>query len=149
MEVVFDIISTDFGANDLPEITWQFTPEIRSPTKRVVSESGAKMTLNSIYLDEQTTYTVTVTVRQWDHLLPDATKSISFDTYAPPSGGSVTVQPQIAQLGDMLTIQCEGWTSDRLPIVYDAWSTSDYQGSLKGTQINESGPVPINRAMRF
>jgi hypothetical protein len=51
------------------------------------------MTLESIYLDEETTYTVTVTVRQWDHLLPDATKSIKFDTFAPPAGGSVTVQP--------------------------------------------------------
>jgi hypothetical protein len=66
---------------------------MRSPTKRIVSESGSKMTLESIYLDEETTYTVTVTVRQWDHLLPDATKSIKFDTFAPPAGGSVTVQP--------------------------------------------------------
>jgi hypothetical protein len=51
------------------------------------------MTLESIYLDEETEYTVTATVRQWDHLLPDNTESITFNTYAPPSGGSVTVSP--------------------------------------------------------
>jgi hypothetical protein len=93
MVVSFAVLSADFDEDSLPEITWQFEPEMRSPTKRVVSESGSTMTLESIYLDEQTVYTVTVAVRQWDHLLPDATKTLTFETYAPPSGGSVTLSP--------------------------------------------------------
>ena len=61
--VRFQVVPVNFDSESLPEITWSFEPEMRSPTKRVVSESGESMELDSVYLEEETEYTVTVSVR--------------------------------------------------------------------------------------
>ena len=63
MTVTFSVEPANWGVDDIPEITWSFEPEIRSPTKRVVAEDGMSMDLESIYLDEDSEYTVTVSVR--------------------------------------------------------------------------------------
>lgn len=74
---------------------------------------------------KNTLYTVTLSVthKKLDKLTN--VKEMTFQTLAPPVGGTVQVNPFQGYIGDVFTVSLADWTSANLPIEYNVYSTFD------------------------
>ena len=148
---MFSIDPNNFKVNDLRtyDVKWSLEPELKDPSKRTILNYGQLMEVRKGAFAENTAYKVTATIEYKSLGALKASSSISFDTKAPPKGGSVSIQPIEGVLGQPFTIQCNGWRSNNAPVVYNVYTTDDVRGTQRADQINQAGPIPITELFQF
>lgn len=84
---------------------------------------------------ENTLYTVGVNLIFKEETGIKGYSEIKFQTYAPPKGGSVIIDPPYGYVGQNYSIIVAGYTS-KTAVSYNVFYTYDSEGSLRGSQMN-------------
>ena len=129
-------------------VEWTLEPELDEPSKRSDMAYGKIMQIVRGSYAENTEYTVTLTVTDLKLAKLTTTKTQSFSTLAPPTPGTVQVQPSSGFIGSEFTVNLREWTSDNPPITYNVYNTYDINGSRKGLIIN-ADPLPVDEVFAF
>lgn len=119
------------------DITWTVTPSISSSALSEDNNSQ-KLTIESGNLKENTEYKVTVEMIFTEQPKINNKVSMKFDTYSPPKGGEVTIDPSRGYLGEtQFYVSLNGYSSPLKDVYYDVYEGYDNDGEwVKGFKLN-------------
>lgn len=125
-----NVLYEDFEVPDatIYRIDWSIVPNISAPTLSL-TRNNTYLTIKKGSFQNLTNYTMSATLSLREFPVASRTKSISFVTNLPPSGGTITVDPTIGYMKDtVFTVKVEGWDSSSKPMKYQVYPTSDPGG---------------------
>ena len=141
----------NFSTDDIRdyEVTWLIQPELSDPSQKSVLSYGKIMQITRGAYSKNTDYTVTLTVTNTNLAKLSTSIAVTFSTLAPPTPGTVQLQPATGFIGEEFSVVLREWTTDNPPITYNVYNTYDTEGSRRGLIINTEGPVPIDDVFKF
>lgn len=135
----FDKFTTDFS---IYEITWTIKPEVAADVLSFENNNG-KVVIQAGTLEQNTEYSVTVSMIFIQEKKIQNTVTSKFKTYSAPYGGSVSINPPQGYYGETkIVFSVSDWKDKNFKIGYNLYEgVGDSEKWALGLQLNNNGLI--------